>query len=335
MVALFPRITLETSLSVHRARDNDDTTIAGLNEKLDRIFGLGLVNKDVVAVVPSWNRDEKAEATHLFEQVGGPVPVALATMARMGTDTRPMLLGVLGDDRHADDLQDWLKTSGVEAGHLRRAPGMATSVSVVVIDARDGSRTVANHAAALPPLLLTAAEEALLSRARLLHIDGRDLPAALAAARIVRAAGGLVSFDLGSMRPGRAALFPFCDILIASRRGGSGAFPDIADDPFEQTRRFLAAGVRRVVGVTLGNGGVVIGEPGREPVLLPAPPVAAVIDTNGAGDVFHGAFLRAWIVGLDAAGAATFAQTAAARSIERMGNGIGPDGTGVEVQRQG
>ena len=48
------------------------------------IVGFGLVNKDIVAVVPAWERGSKARATRTFEQIGGPVPVALTAVAKLG-----------------------------------------------------------------------------------------------------------------------------------------------------------------------------------------------------------------------------------------------------------
>src|SRR5690349_17671529 len=82
------------------------------------VVGLGLINKDFVAVVPSWERDEKVNATAYFEQVGGPVPVALMAMARLGMATPPFFLGVVGADRDGGDLTGLLQADGVDASYL-------------------------------------------------------------------------------------------------------------------------------------------------------------------------------------------------------------------------
>lgn len=285
------------------------------------VAGFGLINKDFIAVVPSWEHDTKVRATHYFEQVGGPVPVALTVVAKLG-GLSCVHLGVVGDDRDADDLGRYLDEQGVSPD-LFRAPGVLTSRSLVLLDTRDGSRTLANYAEELPALPFTDAHAELLSQVSLLHIDGRDLAGALHAASLVKAAGGTVSFDLGTMRPGREALFPLCDIVLASKGGGAGAFPQHADDPAAQVRGFLDAGVK-IAGVTLAEKGVMIATQEQpEPAFLPAFPVEKVVDTCGAGDVFHGAFCWAHTTGMPAHEAANFAQATVALRIQQYGNRAG------------
>lgn len=294
------------------------------------IVGFGLINKDFVAVVPAWERDTKVRATHYFEQVGGPVPVALTAVAKLG-GLACVHLGVVGDDRDADDLARSLEEQGVSAD-LQRTPGTVTSRSLVLLDARDGSRTLANYAEELPCMTFTPAHDALLRQASLLHLDGRDLGGALHAAQTVKAAGGLVSFDLGTMREGRKALFPLCDIILASKGGGAGAFPEHADDPAAQVCHFLKAGVR-VAGVTLAEKGVMLATKEQpEPVFLPAFATPNVLDTCGAGDVFHGAFCWAYATGMPPYAAANFAQATVALRIQHYSNRAGlPDQATVEA----
>jgi sulfofructose kinase len=285
------------------------------------VVGFGLINKDFVAVVPAWERDTKVRASRYFEQVGGPVPVALTAVAKLG-GLSCIYLGVVGDDRDADDLAHRLDEQGVSSD-FQRVEGVTTSRSLVLLDERDGSRTLANYAEELPHMTFTPAHDELLRQASLLHIDGRDLDGALHAAQTVKAAGGHVSFDLGTMREGREQLFPLCDVVLASKGGGAGAFPQHADNPAEQVRGFLAAGVK-VAGVTLAEKGVMIATQEQpEPVFLPAFPISNVVDTCGAGDVFHGAFAWAHATGMPAIQAANFAQATVALRIQHYGNRAG------------
>ena len=282
------------------------------------IVGVGLINRDFVAVTPRWGEDDKVTAETVFEQIGGPVPVALATMAKLGLSRSPVMIGIVGDDSNGRIMHEELRRMGVGTA-LSFAPDGVTSRSLVMIRSSDGARFVANHPGNLPSLSFTDAHLSLLQRASLVHTDGRDPETVLRAASIVRASGGKFSVDLGTMRPGNETLFPLCDFLIASRKGGAGAFPDIADDPMEQTRRFLRAGVG-VAGVTLGSEGAVIGTQDEEPVLISAYPVRPVRDTCGAGDTFHGAFLWGILQGKSAIESARFAAAAVALRIQGYGH---------------
>jgi sulfofructose kinase len=288
---------------------------------LKTLVGFGLVNKDLVAVASGVQKDHKSEASRYFEQVGGPVPVALQCAARLG-GVRCVQLGVVGQDTEGEEVSRWLEKFGVEA-RLQRAPGISTSKSLVLLDRADGTRTLASYAEKLPAFVFDDTSEALLRSAYLLHLDGRDLDGGLHAANLTKRGGGTVSYDLGTMRAGREALFPLCDIVLASREGGAGAFPDVAGDPLAQVARFLDAGAS-VAGVTLAERGVALGwRGGPPPQVLSAPLAPEVLDTCGAGDTFHGAFLWAHLAGHSPPDAARFAMNAVAHRIGRFGNRAG------------
>src|SRR5687768_163270 len=127
------------------------------------IVGFGLIGEDYVAVVPSWERDQKVEATGYFEQVGGPVPVALTAIARLGYPALVSYIGMAGDDPAADALACLLHEQGVDPSHLTRAAETSTSKSLVFLDQRDGSRTLANYSRGLPPMVFTPEQEALIA----------------------------------------------------------------------------------------------------------------------------------------------------------------------------
>ncbi len=288
------------------------------------VAGIGIVGLDHVAVTDRWERDTKSTANHYFEQVGGPVPVALMAMSRLGMAEPPCFRGIVGRDEAGKTVLRDLKNAGIEVSSIRRVSRGVTGRSLVVLNRGDGTRSLTNFPG---EAMLDTTQNPFLAGAEsgLLHLDGRELPLALRVAEKVRGGGGKVSLDLGTMRPGRAKLLPYCDIVIASKIGGAGAFPDDADDPIEQTKRFLDGGAT-VAGVTLGAGGVVIGcrdENGGVPVHLPAFPVENVVDTCGAGDLFHGAFLWAYREGKSVIESATFAQAAVALRIQHYGNVAG------------
>jgi hypothetical protein len=133
------------------------------------------------------------------------------------------------------------------------------------------------------------------------------------------AGGSVVSLDAGSPHPGIEQLMGICHLLVASRDFASRHTGEV------EPGRALAALVERyrpdVAAVTLGEAGGLWHEGGHTGA-YPAFRVP-VVDTTGAGDVFHSAFARFMLKGLGAAEAARMASAAAALKCTRAGGRAG------------
>src|SRR5262249_39545781 len=129
---------------------------------------------------------------------------------------------------------------------------------------------------------------AALGGAAALLIDGSEPGDQRYAAELAKRTKQPVIFDVGELRDGTTELIRVTDILIASERQWSelaprGELTDALDE-------LLGMGPRAVV-ITLGEKGA-IGRHGDQIVRCPAFP-SDVLDTYGAGSVFHGAFAAA------------------------------------------
>jgi len=283
------------------------------------LFGYGLVNFDDIVVVPSMIHDGKTTATDTLHQVGGPVPVALQTYTRLGGQS--VFCGVIGDDDIGHYVRQHLSGSVTEFLELRCQNG-STSRSIVIIEAATGQRTIVNVPATGNASVDVSPFVDKFTAGSILHLDGRDLEKDLFLAAAAKSAGTLVSIDLGTMRPGREALLSQCDIILASKSGSAGLTPDHPDDIEGQLSIMRQFGAR-VVGVTLAENGVVIGDQWNT-YWLPAFKVDNVVDTNGAGDCFHGSFLYAYAhLYKDLQDVAKFAQACVALKITKLGNDAG------------
>ncbi len=121
---------------------------------------------------------------------------------------------------------------------------------------------------------------ALLSRASVVLLDGHH--PALAGAAL--AGGALVVLDAGSAKPHAESWLPRVDVLAASADYAEGlgiGAPDVIE-------RGLGAGCRAVV-VTQGAGEVLWADGHARGRIVP--PRVEAVDTNGAGDAFHGALV--------------------------------------------
>ncbi|MFM7187780.1 MAG: carbohydrate kinase family protein [Armatimonadota bacterium] len=283
------------------------------------LLGYGLVNLDDIAIVNNLVLDGKATADNTLVQVGGPVPVALQTYTRLGGTT--FFCGVTGDDSSGDYITNHLRES-ITDSFLNVCPTGTSSRSIVIIERSTGARTIVNIPASVTSQNDVSHLTTRLSPGAILHLDGRDLETNLILAGAARQAGALVSIDLGTMRPGREALLAQCDIILASKSGSAGLTPEYPDDIERQLAVMREFGAR-IVGVTLAERGVVVGDK-TNTYRMPAFHVDNVVDTNGAGDCFHGAFLYAYKHLYDNLEDVTrFAQASVALKITALGNDAG------------
>jgi sugar/nucleoside kinase (ribokinase family) len=132
----------------------------------------------------------------------------------------------------------------------------------------------------VPPLDITGC--------RALHLDGHQADAAMQYAKLCRERGILTSLDGGGMRSNTLELLQFIDVAICSER----LCEQLKMSPRELCDLLKSKGCR-IGGVTLGARGLVWydehGNDRHTPAL--AMPAKEVIDTNGAGDIFHGAYI--------------------------------------------
>jgi sugar/nucleoside kinase (ribokinase family) len=135
----------------------------------------------------------------------------------------------------------------------------------------------------------------------------------IAAAETIRASGGQVVMDAGSVKPGLTLLLPLVDILVASslfRRDYFGT----PDPPDEQ---LLSLNVPHVI-TTDGERGCRWLTADHE--IVQSAIDVDVVDSNGAGDVFCGALLFAITQGWPREQMLSFANTVAGLSCGNSGN---------------
>ncbi|MEV0676799.1 PfkB family carbohydrate kinase [Actinosynnema sp. NPDC050436] len=254
------------------------------------VLCVGLTTLDVTQQVAEFPLPgQKVQSSSVHTAPGGPAANAARAVAALGH--RAVLLTALGDE--PGGVARGL-LAGVEVHDL--GPG-GPALSVVVVRERDGERTVVSrNAPAFRPL--TTVDPALVAGADVVLLDGHLGPAALEAARLARRAGVPVVLDAGSWKPVLDDLLPLVDVAACS---ASFALP---------APEVHARGVPLVIRtdgaapVTWSQGGTT----GAEPV----PPVPDVRDTNGAGDVWHGALAVAVARGLPVAEAVRWANAVAA-----------------------
>ena len=277
------------------------------------VVGLGQNTVDHLCVVERFPvPDTKQRLRALAVQPGGQIATALVALRRWGA--RATYLGTFGDDEAGGLSRTSLASEGVDVAHAPIRRGEPNQLSVILVDGCTGERTVLWHRA---PALALAPDEvprAVVSGARILHLDGADGEAAVAAAAAARAAGVPTVADIDMALPELERLLRLVDVLIVSwefaRSLTGAAAPEAALER-------LACHGGAVVGVTLGSAGALVAAGGR--VLGVSGHVVPAVDTTGAGDLFHAGFIWAMLAGLELETALRLANSAAALQCTRLG----------------
>jgi sugar/nucleoside kinase (ribokinase family) len=256
--------------------------------------------------------DEKTVARDFAVSFGGNAVTAAFCSAKLGI--APDLLTSLADD--------WLGRMFLDMAAKFQIPVHGRKVkesSLSFVIPNNGKRAIVRcrddaYLHPFPPLDLTGC--------RALHLDGHQSDAALHYARQCRDAGILTSLDGGGLRDNTDALLNFIDVAVVAER---------LCEQMELTPRemldYLRAKGCRVGGVTLGEKGLVwFDRKGRiQEMPALAVPKERVIDTSGAGDVFHGAYIYACLANPSGSWKEhfRFARAASAFKIQHLGNEAG------------
>lgn len=248
------------------------------------IVGVGLNATDTLIPLPFFPASgAKVEFHSASILPGGQVASAMIACQRWGLQTR--YVGKLGDDSAAALHRTEFAKAGVDT-RLITAPGCASQQAFILVE-DSGERTVLWKRD--DRLILRPAElqREWIVDARALHLDGHDTAAALTAATWARAAGIPVIADLDNLYPGVEALLEKIDYLIVSRNipGQLTHTSGLKDALIKMQQRCGC----RLTAATLGEEGVLAWD-GRNFACAPAFQVN-VVDTTGAGDIFHAGFI--------------------------------------------
>jgi sulfofructose kinase len=248
------------------------------------VVGVGLNATDTLLSLPRFpSSGSKVEVRSLQVLPGGQVATAMIALQRWGLRTR--YVGKLGDDSAAKIHHDEFRQSDVET-RTATVPGCPSAQSFIIVDPA-GERTVLWQRDARLELKADELDRDWIVNARALLVDGRDTAAATKAAEWARAAKIPVIADLDELYPNLEPLLANVDYLIVSRD-----FPakltgtsQLRDSLPQIKRRFGSL----LTAATLGTDGVLAWD-GRE-FCYSAAFLVPTVDTTGAGDIFHAAFI--------------------------------------------
>jgi sugar/nucleoside kinase (ribokinase family) len=253
--------------------------------------------------------DEKSVARDYAVSFGGNAVTAAFCCAKLGV--APDLLATVADDWLGRMFIDMAARYGIAVHHRK-----VKESSLSFIMPRGGQRAIVrcrdDHFVHPFPTLNLAGCKAL-------HVDGHIADAAIYYAKVCRETGRLTSLDGGGLRSNTHELLEFIDVAVVAER----LCEQMKFTPGEMLQYLRSRGCK-IGAVTLGANGMIWYDEAGQDRVMPAlnVPIERVIDTNGAGDIFHGAYIYSAITSPDTPWEAhfRFARAAAAHAVQHLGN---------------
>ncbi|MBQ4269783.1 MAG: hypothetical protein IJB97_09080 [Clostridia bacterium] len=280
---------------------------------MKKVVGLGACVYDTLITVSGYpTEDTKQKAENIFVSGGGPVGNALVVLSKLGVQTS--VIGGFAPDAAGRFLLADFEKYGVDVSCAKTFENTSSFTSYILLSQSGKTRTCVFDRGNVPDDP-TALNFSALDGADVLHLDGNYLNCALAAAKYAKSCGVKVSLDAGGLYKDIEKLLPLVDILIPSAEfslgiTGKATIPEAMQSLYEKYQP-------EILVVTDGSNGGYYFQNGTA-VHYDSYKVQAV-DTNGAGDTFHGAFLVAYTDGKTVAECCDYASAVAAYKCSNKG----------------
>ena len=258
------------------------------NEVID-IVGIGASTLDRFIVVDHFPTGrEVQEAISSTTDGGGPVATALATAGKYGS--RTVMIDRIGDDMVGRYILEDFHKYNVNTEGIQVDADAKSGTATILVKQKTGERAVFfEQSTASDPEFLDK-YQGLIENASIVHINGRHRHLMRTAIDIARQSGTIISLDGGAQRydDDMRPITESSHVVIVAR--------DYAEKYTGATNLEEACCIIHdrgalIAGVTDGaNGSYFVWSDGKAYRCQPFPQ-ASVVDTTGAGDSFHGAFL--------------------------------------------
>ena len=267
-----------------------------------------MVTLDLIYLVEQMpDRNQKIAALSSTIAAGGPATNAAVAFGHLGNNAT--LLGAVGAHPVNHLILADLQQCGVTIADLTPTRTDSPPISSIIVTESTGDRAVVAMNAIKSPI--DASLSVRLDEVDIVLIDGHQIEASVTIAQRAKQQGIPVVIDGGSWKPGFDQVLPWVDYAICS----ANFYPPDCHTS-EQVLSYLSKWGISQIAVTRGEGAIeVLNEGVRGAIDVPK---TQVIDTLGAGDIFHGAFCH-FILQSDFFNALTEAAKVAADSCQFFG----------------
>jgi len=284
------------------------------------VIAIGGVAWDYIGIVNNYpGAGEKAEISFLDQQGGGQAGTAIVTAARLGGTCA--ITGTAGDDETGEKIKQSLVAEGVDVSRLFIDKGATSHIAFCFT--HNGERTIFYNRGNKRLLSEKDIDGDFIKNCSCLLTDVHHSRASLEAVRIARKENIPVVTDIERYAPENDEIFSLAthNILPVKYLLSFTGEKTLQKAVKLWQKKFTSS----VLVVTLGEEGS-LAYNGEKIIRQTAFRVSPVVDTTGAGDVFHGAFARGITLGYSLEKNLEFASLVAGLKCRSLGGRKGIPG---------
>ena len=276
------------------------------------VVGMGLNAVDWIVYVPTFpQRNSKVQIESFRRLAGGQVATAMALCGRYGLKAR--YIGRVGDDEIGKFSLSSLECEPMDISLVEVIAGASSQYAIIVVDP-EGQRTILWDRDSSLSYRVDEIQPEWISAGQILHLDGHDEAASIQCAEWASQAGMKICLDVDKVQSRTGDLLALTDFALPSETfarqfTGASDWREALLGVAEVSRGFTAITRDHNGCAALWN---------DEIYEVPSFEVEAV-DSTGAGDVFHGAFIYAVFQEWSVWDCLRFANAAGALSCTRPG----------------
>jgi sugar/nucleoside kinase (ribokinase family) len=227
--------------------------------------------------------NSKTKVKEFDSYIGGPATNAAITFQHLGGNSQ--LVTAIGQNSFRSMIYYRIRQFSLETIDMKEEEETDPIFASILTNESSGSRTIFSYTPSGLKTTIIPERDNLYDIAL---FDGFYIESAITRAAKCREQGITTVMDGGSWKKGTEKLLPYIDIAICSQ----DFIPPGIVNQEDVTAYLLKKGVKKAA-ITRGEKSIIANE--GEVNLLVEVPKVDVIDTLGAGDIFHGAFCYYYI----------------------------------------
>jgi sugar/nucleoside kinase (ribokinase family) len=246
---------------------------------------IGLITLDLIYLgeaPPQTN--QKLVATDYTVAAGGPATNAAVTFSYLGNQST--VLGVLGSHPMTQLIHSDLNNHQVRIRDLQPSRKEPPAVSSIIVSQSSGDRAIISINATQTQIENPSIPENILQDIDIILIDGHQMQISYQIAQIAQTKKIPIVIDAGSWKPGFEKILPLANHVICS----ANFHPPNCETPQEVITYLQQLKIPNIA-ITNGDKPIqYLSSANNNQIQSIETPKTSIIDTLGAGDIFHGAF---------------------------------------------